>query len=91
MNVLDRAVGLLPEQQVGGRAELRVPHLEVHAEPVDRQPGGGGLARLVLGERAQVVAQQLAQPAHLGRALVLDAEGEGAARRLGVEPLELVV
>jgi hypothetical protein len=77
LDVLNRAEGLLPKLELDrerelGEARLNVPGKDVGVREVDRVALVG-----VLVNGRQVLADHLAQPAELGLALVVLAEGKG--------------
>ena len=91
MDVLNRAERLLPQLELHGGLELLEPGLEV----VVLRLGQGHVRAItlvaVLLKVGQVVAQDLAETAELGGALVSHAEVKRAVGRHGVKPLQLVV
>ena len=91
VDVLNRAERLLPQLELRGGLELLEPGLEV----VVLRLGQGHVRAItlvaVLLKVGQVVAQDLAETAELGGALVSHAEVKRAVGRHGVEPLQLVV
>ena len=70
MDVLDRAVGLLPEVELGGGLQLREPRGQVQLEALGRVEIDVLRLGCVLGDVGEVVPQDLAEPSELGVALV---------------------
>ena len=70
VDVLDRAVGLLPEVELGGGLQLREPRGQVQLEALGRVEIDVLRLGCVLGDVGEVVPQDLAEPSELGVALV---------------------
>ena len=91
VDVLDGAERLLPQLKLRRGLQLLKSGLEVVLLGLGERQIGPVALVAVLHQVRQVVAQNLAQTAELGGALVGDAEGKRAVSRHGVQRLELVV
>ena len=91
VDVLDGAERLLPQFKLRRGLQLLESSLEVVLLGLGERQIGPVALVAVLHQVRQVVAQNLAQAAELGSALVGDAEGKRAVCRHGVQRLELVV
>mmetsp|Transcript_5961 Transcript_5961/g.15182 ORF Transcript_5961/g.15182 Transcript_5961/m.15182 type:complete len:437 (-) Transcript_5961:36-1346(-) len=91
VDVFDGAERLLPQLKVSRSLELLEPCLQVVLLGLGQRHVRAVALVAVLLQVGQVVAEDLAQAAELGRALVGDAELERAVGRHRVERLQLVV